>query len=410
MTTKEEIRPFVLRRTSSFGRGLLLALFGIAFAGLLVEIGVRIAQPIPPGDLLPRTYDRGALARIIDGDAYVRFDQALGWSPAPNVSRRDGDVRYETNAAGLRAEREYPLAPPEGVARLAAFGDSFTHCDEVDYQQCWTVQLEQALPRSEVLNFGVPGYAPDQSWLRYQRDGRPFRPCGVLIGYLVENLNRVVNRFRPFYAPEDGIVLSKPRFLLDGEDGLMLLQNPTTEPGLLDDAQWVERHLGPHDYWYFPWTFAPSPMDFLETARLARSAAYRELRRRDLRSEERLPYVRLYRTQGEAFQVAGRILVQFARQVQREGASPVVVIFAGRRDLAAMREGDKVYQPLVDWLARERVPTIDLGEALLRGGGRDRTNELFAERGHFDRSGNRTVASILARELPPLLASTCGPR
>jgi hypothetical protein len=189
----------------------------------------------------------------------------------------------------------------------------------------------------------------------------------------------------------------------------MLLQNPASEPGLLDDARWVETHLGPHDYWYFPGTFATGPLDFLETVRLARSAAYRELRRRDLRSDERLPYVRPYRTQGEAFQVAGRILVNFARQVRRDGATPVVVIFAGRRDLAALADGDKLYQPLVDWLTREQVPTIDLGEALLRGVGRNRVNDLFAERGHFDRSGNRAVASILAHQLPPLIDPSCGP-
>ncbi len=388
-------------------RAAALIVGGMVLAVTLAEAAVRIVQPVPPDELLPRTYDHGALRRIIEGDAYLRFDRELGWSPAPSVSRGD-DVRFETNSAGFRAEREFAPVPPEGVARLAAFGDSFTHCDEVEYPNCWTARLEQTLPRAEVLNFGVPGYGPDQAWLRYRRDGRPFHPCGVIIGYLVENINRVVNRFRPFYAPEDGIALSKPRFLLEGADGLRLLPNPAETPEVLDDPRWVESELGPHDYWYFPWTFTASPFDVLKTAQLARSGLYREQRRRDLRSDERLPYARAYRTQGEAFQVAGRVLIHFARDVQHDGATPVVVIFAGRRDLAAILAGDTVYQPLVDWLVREGIPTLDLGEALLRGRSPSRVNELFAEGGHFDRSGNRAAAAILARELPPLVAPTCG--
>ena len=48
---------------------------------------------------------------------------------------------------------------------MAAFGESFTYCEEVDVSDCWVAQLEHAWAGSEVLNFGVPGYGPDQAWL-----------------------------------------------------------------------------------------------------------------------------------------------------------------------------------------------------------------------------------------------------
>jgi hypothetical protein len=376
----------------------------------LAEIGVRVLEPIPTGDLLPRTYDRESLRRIVRGDSYLRFDQTLGWGPRPSTSRGDDKVVYRANSAGFRAEREYSLDPAPGTWRIAAFGDSFTHCDESDYRDCWTAQLEQRLPRSEVLNFGVPGYGPDQAWLRYQRDGRQYQPCAVLIGYLVENIHRVVNRFRPFYAPEDGITLIKPRFLLgEGEDELVLLPNPATAPEQLDDPRWVEATLGSHDHWYFPGTFAASPFDLLQTARLTRTALYREARRQDLRSEEGLPYVRAYETRGEAYQVAGRVLINFARDVRASGATPVVVIFPGRRDLEEIEaeDGEKLYQPLVDWLAVEGIPTVDLADPLLRVADDDDMNELFIGGGHYEGPGNEAVAAALARRLPEVIAPTC---
>ena len=65
------------------------------------------------------------------------------------------------------------------LLRLAVFGDSFTHCDEITYQNCWTSRLESLWPNTEVLNFGVPGFGPDQAWLRYQRDGRGCKRRGA---------------------------------------------------------------------------------------------------------------------------------------------------------------------------------------------------------------------------------------
>src|SRR5207249_3786660 len=105
--------------------------------------------------------------------------------------------------------------PSPGVRRILAYGDSFTHCEDVEIQDCWTSRLEQLLPGTEILNLGVNGYAPDQAWLRYRRDGAAWRPCAVLIGSMVENINRVVNRFRPFYSPTVELPLAKPRFVVE---------------------------------------------------------------------------------------------------------------------------------------------------------------------------------------------------
>jgi hypothetical protein len=370
---------------------------------LLFEVGLRFASPIPPRDLLPFPYDRDRIQRIVDDDSYLRFDRDLGWAPTPYFVRRSGGQVFRTNGLGMRAERDYPLTVPPGIARIAAFGDSFTYCSEATQAACWVPRLESSWPGSEVLNYGVPGYGPDQAWLRYQRDGRQFRPCGVLIGYFVEDIDRVVNRFRPFISPDDSVMMSKPRYLLDGA-GLALLPNAATSASQVRDPAWVEETLGPHDAWFFPGTFAPSPFDRSSIVRHARTAAYQHARASLVRTDGRYP---LYDEHQEAYQVTGRILIEFARQVQDDGATPVVVVLPGERDLREYRDGVHAYDRLLSWLSEAGVATIDLTDVLAQGQAHRDISGLFADGRHYSADGNAVVAGHLAKTLPPLVAGTC---
>lgn len=380
---------------------------GLALGLVLAELGLRLALPIPSEYLLPLPYKWEELRRIAADETYIRFDAALGWVPTPASTHEGGGIIYRTNRAGLRADREYAPEPQPGLRRLAAFGDSFTYCEEVELADCWTSQLERAWPGTEVLDFGVPGYGPDQAWLHYQRDGPAYHPCAVLIGYLIENINRVVNRFRPFYEPAGGLLLSKPRFLLDGP-GLALLPNPASSPEQLADPLWVEQTLGPNDSWYFPGVFVANPLDTFQLVRLARTAAYR-------RRPEDLEYTRdwaneiaqAYRGQGEAFQVAGRVLVEFARRVRQDGATPVVVVFGSEIEIRALRSGaGKAYAPLLDWLEREGIPTVDVTDNLAQQVGRNNLGSIV--RGHYRPLGDKIVGLTLAYRLPGLVQPTCG--
>ncbi len=396
-------------RSRSLRVGLLVAAITVLLGVGLAEAAVRRVQPVPASELLPFPFHHVEIARIANRDSYLGFDPDLGWSQGPGARGVDDGIVFQANEAGFRADREYPFEPPPGVRRLAAFGDSFTHCDEVSLQDCWTTRLEAAWDRSEVLNFGIPASAPDQGWLRYQRDGKPYRSCAVLVGFQVENVNRVVNRYRPFYAPQSGIALSKPRFVLEG-DGLRLLPNPVSGPGQLDDPAWVERELGPNDFWYFPGMFAPSPLDSLMLARLSRSALYRQHRTsiEGPKSDER-PNGRAYTPEDERFQVSGRVLLQFAREVQADGATPVVVFFGQRDEVVSVRHRQpKEYQPLLDWIAAEQIAVMDVTDDLAREANRVGADMLFARNGHYSRRGNQVIGAALAQRLPRLTAATCG--
>ena len=202
---------------------------------------------------------------------YLQHDPELGWSIRPGG--RAG--LYAANAQGLRADRDYALRPEPGVLRIATFGDSFTHGDDVAFADTWQVRLQQRLPQSEVLNFGVPAYGPGQAWLHYHEQGRKFGAQIVLIGYMAENIYRAVNVFRPFYSPSYVFPLTKPRFMLRQGSGLEPLPNPLPT---VDAYRRLKRQsratlfeIGEHDA-FFDERYRGSWADLLPSVRLFAAA------------------------------------------------------------------------------------------------------------------------------------------
>ena len=384
---------------------IVLLLCSILVCVAMAELLVRFAAPINESDLLPYSYNGYRVRQIAAGDTYLTFDADLGWNLTPSRTRRADGAVFRINSQSIRSDREYPLAGPPGIRRLTAFGDSFTHCSETTQVDCWAVQLEGAMPGTEVLNFGVPGFGPDQAWLRYQRDGRKFGGCAVLIGYFVGDIERVINRFRPFIHPDDSVVLGKPRYLLDG-DSLTLLPNAVTDPNVLRDPAWAEQNLAQNDSWFYPGTFVRGPLDRSWLVRLARTAAYKRARQPLQRTLTGYP---LYDENQEAYQVTRRILLKFTEDVRASGAAPVVIMMPGRLDLDLAMSGTPPYAGLVEQLRAAGAPTIDLTAPLLDELQRRSMDELFEDT-HYSKRGNAVVAQALARELPPLIQPTCEPR
>lgn len=380
----------------------LLLFCSILVSLLMGEVLVRYVAPISESQLLPFPYNGDRVRQIAAGDTYLTYDADLGWNLTPSRTRRADGAVFRINSKSIRSDREYPQSTPAGVRRITAFGDSFTHCSETTQVDCWAVQLERALPNTEVLNFGVPGYGPDQAWLRYQRDGRPFGGCAVIIGYFVGDIERVINRFRPFIHPDDSVVLGKPRYLLDG-DSLTLLPNAVTDLRQLRDASWAEQNLSQHDSWFFPGTFVKGPLDSSWLVRLARTAMYQRNRQALQRTPRGYP---LYNEDQEAYKVTRQILLKFAEQVRADGASPVVLVMPGILDLELAQAGIVPYAGLIEQLRAAGVPTVDVTADLLDELRRSSMDDVFEDT-HYSKLGNAVVAQALARELPPLIQPTC---
>ncbi len=144
---------------------------------------------------------------------YYSFDlhhPTRGWTLRPGLSGVDvfRGKKLSSNSRGLRGARERAYEKPPGVVRILAFGDSFTFGEDVSDDETWAHQLEELLPGSEVLNFGIHGYGHDQMLLYLLEEGVKYHPDVVILGFLSDDMERNLLSFRDY---------AKPRFVLQGE-------------------------------------------------------------------------------------------------------------------------------------------------------------------------------------------------
>src|SRR5262245_50269946 len=235
---------------------LLIAvlLAGVAYA--VLEAGAWGAAALSERFLGRRVPDRNAFLKeqserlqklAANQSVRAKIHPVVGWEYGTG---KISDTEH-LNSQGIRSDREYAPQSPEGVTRLAAFGDSYVYCNEVGDADSWPGQLETRW-KCEVLNYGVGGYGTDQAFLRFREEGRRMKPQVVIIGFTSMQATRVVSRYRRFQDPGDGPWF-KPRFLLDDNGGLQFLASPVASPA---DAERLVTNpagiaaFGKHDYWY----------------------------------------------------------------------------------------------------------------------------------------------------------------
>lgn len=379
------------RRSKLFVLLLVVFLYAAAeatsWAGLWLLARFRGLEYAPvTTTLLPKHEE--SLRRLLAGETGLFvFDPVLGWKP-----RRGVEGRYTVNSQGIRAR--YEVAEEPGKLRIATFGDSFTFGADVEDEATFQEQLMELTPDLEVLNFGVPGYGLGQAYLRYREAGKRFRPRIVLIGFLTENLRRVVNVYRPFYFHKTRLPLTKPRFALE-DGGLVLVENPMRElagyRALLEDTEATLARLGRHDFFYRS-RLRPGPFDVLPSVRLAK------LLRQELLPPEQIVEKGYYNRRSEAFRVTLKIFESFYREVEDDGAVPVIVIFPDSRDLARYRkDGTRQYRPLLEALDELGLRRIDAMDAFAELAPKRKVKDLV--RIHYTRAGNGYVAEWILHEL-----------
>jgi len=318
-------------------------------------------RPVPPFGAI--TYppqeewlrkQREELAGMRKSEGIGRFDPLLGWSHRPGVTGMKGQVTI--NERGLRGRHDYPDERPEGVVRIVACGDSFTFCEEVGDADSWPSILEAGREDTEVWNLGVGGYGTDQAFLRFQLMNTGEIDV-LIVGLLLENIGRNVNRYRPRWYPRSDTPVTKPRYVPEGH-GLRLVRQPYAnreELVVAVENGSVLADLEEHEYWsddHLP--------DWLEWSGLARLyAGSRVYRDREL--------ARLWSDpEGEPFQVTLRLLESFRAKGEERGAQRfLVVIFPIESDVREyLASGRRYWSTLVDVLEDRQMDHIDVVELL----------------------------------------------
>jgi hypothetical protein len=276
--------------------------------------------------------------------SHIRFFDPTRFSPAQDqlddLARSfDPDLGWRTYHATPFGERPRPVTYDRAL--LSTFGDSFTYCDEVEDGESWQTLLAARL-RADVYNFGNNAYGPDQAYLRFQQDFPRTRTPIVTLGFLIENINRLVNVYRKFYFDQTRVALTKPRFTLEAGQ-LRLLPNPIRRPEdivLLYDQDFREE-LGRHDWWYNGHELPVLAFPYTRTLFDKRlwMKVYRRLDSRNVDEGAPRPWEDLWRDP-EARALAEAIFDAFMREARAQGAIPVLMLLPQRRDLEQHMRGE----------------------------------------------------------------------
>jgi hypothetical protein len=328
------------------------------------------------------------------GGSYLTYDSALGWVQRPNGSSENG--LYHANSHGVRtASSEKMTTKGENRLRVVLLGDSYTHGDEVLFEQTWGAYLEQKLAgvgiQVEVINLGVPGYGMDQAYLRWKSSGAVWSPDLVVFGFQPENVKRNLNLVRLFYYRQSRIPFFKPRFILAGRL-LEMVNAPTPSPDqVLDlyrrfgtwDTRRHEYYFRTEDYEHHIW---------LKSKLAAAGIAWIE-RLIEWRNESAF-----YAIGNEPSQLALAIMHELRADVEGRGAEFLVPIFIPKWDFRPVTTGSPLpYQSLLDAIKKEHA-SVDITQQLLARVNGGNVDELFLSN-HYSAKANEIVAEVIAESI-----------
>jgi hypothetical protein len=262
--------------------------------------------------------------------------------------------------------------------RIALVGDSYTFASDVNYEDSWGAQLEQQLgSETQVLNFGVPGYGIDQSYLRYERDVRSWHPDVVVLALISHDLLRSTMVYYQVGFPGAHVPGAKPRFTVRGTEVSPVnvpLPRPETvfSTGRLEDLPFIG-----YDRSYRPSEWNPQLYGFSHFLRWAVSWT-------PSWSDESLD---------EETESLNRVLFQtFLRRVREDGAVPVILFLPSYNEYRDSG-GRPVRRRLLGTgiLDRAHIPYMNVLPCL----GHLPSATTFTSGWHYTPDANRVVAECV---------------
>ncbi len=274
-------------------------------------------------------------------------------------------------------------------------------------EETWQTFLADKLG-TNVLNFGVEGYGTDQALLKYQVHG-PDSARIVMLCILPENINRIVNIYRPFYQYNDPLELTKPLFVRDGSSFKVLpnLLHNAWDVAKLDDPTFIKR-LGKLDYWYrFDRQLPPLCFPYLLSLVQWRGRMLDQLAfgvNHILRFHQEAHYPWNLFDEPEPFAVMCHIVDLFVKTALARGDTPIIVIMPHKdfvRELMDYHVSRTA--KLLSYLKKKQYAAIDLVQAMADMQPTTADLEEWYD-GHATPAGNKVTAEILERSLNRTLA------
>lgn len=334
-----------------------------ATAALMVSLGtVELTVPAT-AQMMPDAWRRAGFLLPGDGPARLGVDYFKRWV-GQGFDAELGWDRPELPDVGPARPAPMNFA----TTRLSTYGDSFTEGESPE-NETWQVHLARHLG-TNVVNYGVGGYGPDQALLKLKRVYAIHPTPIVLFGYMSENISRIVNVYRlayqtqrtgtflnagqPYFAP------TKPRFTLENGQ-LRLVENPVRSEAdlmkLVFESGYATR-LAANDYYkegYDLNRFAV-PLSFPYTVSVARGFL-----QMFTRQPTRVDYASILLGDAETVRLLAAILDEAAAYSRLRGFTLVFVLFGDDVDLQELLEHGRHRRlaPVIKHLTDRRYAFID---------------------------------------------------
>lgn len=333
-----------------------------------------------------------------DKTLYI-YDPLVGWTYREHhTSEYYGDMYQHTNSGIRTGSKDVKIVTQSTQLRLALFGDSFTHGDDVKFEESWGYLLEQKLKQNgfdvEVLNFGLGGGAMDQAYLRWKHYGKNFKPDIVIFGFQEENRERNVSIIRTVHHINNGLPFSKPRFILES-GGLKLINSPTLSP---EETLEVMKHINEWNLVKYENYYQPEYYKnyFWLKSKLA-ALIYTELRWAAIEYEiDKGLNARMTEQNNLAFE----IIQLFKKEAEEDGSEFLVVHLPNKGSIETFEQGSSNYQELLNKISTKTdvIKSKAIYNEFKKG-----TN-LFIP--HFSPLANQIIADDIANYLKPKLAES----
>ncbi len=136
---------------------------------------------------------------------YMEYWEYYGARPKANwtlgnveteVALPDGQIVHaiiydmNTNGQHMRGVKEISYEKSPGNLRIAVLGDSFTWGDDAPLFFSYPALLEELIPNTEVLNFGLTATGVDAMYLRWKYEALKFDPDVVIFAIFIDDIRR----------------------------------------------------------------------------------------------------------------------------------------------------------------------------------------------------------------------------
>ncbi|MFQ5568394.1 MAG: hypothetical protein ACE5G0_01890 [Rhodothermales bacterium] len=318
---------------------------------------------------------------------YRIYDPALGWT----LGKLGQDPPlYYSNRQGYRCSKTQFLAAQQSretseidSVDVIAIGDSFTHGDEVLFEEAWPYQL-QLTTGWTVLNLGVGGYGIDQATLHYEQT--VVKSKVVLLGLVAGDMER---SRRLIYNFTRGGLKTKPLFSFNGKQTRIINQ-----PAIFGGDLRREFMKGEESSFFGQDLTYTSPL-YLKREIFDGSYLYRVLKSFVVwRQERKTP---IYRTDDERLAYCLKIIGHLRDSAEERGARLVVVLLGNNNTFADrwQRDIENPWELMETKLTERSIPYVNTADKLYPYFANNPDTVINSFGVHYTPFANEKVASIL---------------